>query len=36
MDVLALKPEGGRFHIDDNGVYMADGGPQVARFKVGA
>lgn len=34
QDVLALQPAGGRFHIDDNGVHLADNGPQVARFKI--
>ena len=30
---LSVRPEGGRFHISDEGVFAAYGGPQICRFK---
>ena len=33
-DVLSAAPTGGRFHLDDEGAYLANDGPQVSRFMV--
>ena len=33
-DVLWENHLGGRFHINDNGAYLADDGPQVSRFEI--
>ena len=29
---LSVRPEGGRFHINDEGVFLAYGGPHICRF----
>ena len=33
-DLLSARPEGGRFHITDEGVYWADSEEQVSRFTI--
>ena len=33
-DVLDVRPEGGRFHLNDRGAFLADDRRQVSRFIV--
>ena len=30
---LSVRSEGGRFHIRDDGVFLADGGPLICQFR---
>lgn len=31
--LLSVHHKGGRFHINDDGVFLADGGPRICQFR---